>query len=269
MNKYFFLLVIAVLCFSCKNNESSDNSTSTDTNNENAASFAHSVEYEYEITEASIFPKITDYQSDNDCSSCSMEKECYDKTLLGSKVFKEGGEERMMAIIGRSCDEAAHAESGWCDVALFTRKNGAWSLDKFLKEVGGGSPTGQTGMLGEFFPIGENAIGFEVGFGDMAQGQSFEGVDFLVYQDNNVFSVGMLQTYMDNLGSAFDESDMMCLCQDYEFVPTSDGNLYDLKISQKDCKSWKGEGCGGELGKETTIKFDGKAYVIPSEFQIF
>lgn len=275
-NTYF--QSIFLLCFfsiivlgSCQNTEKKANAEENDRTSTNirevSAGFEANIEVDQEIPEAEMMISIGSFysrsssQKDCDCE----EKSCFKQSILGHHYFKEDKINKALVIIGNAC-EGGHATLGWCDVALFEEKEGKWSLNNFFKEIGGGSAFGQSGNLGNIFPIAKKGLGIEIGFGDMAQGQSFEGVNILMYRGGKISNVAKIETHFDNFGDAFEEKDKVCKCQSYSFMPEQEEDVFSLRLVEKQClNSDDAAACSGEMVKQTTIKFNGEKYIMPTE----
>ncbi len=253
-----FMIITLGSCQNAENNDTTNQSDSLSTHiREISADFTAYIEVETEVSEDEImlalankYPK-TGAKKDCDCE----EKECFKQSILGNHYFKEDGTNKALSIIGNSC-EGSHATLGWCDVAIFEEKEGKWSLKSFFEKAGGGSAFGQSGNLGNIFPIAKKGLGIEIGFSDMAQGQSFEGVNILMYRNGEISDVANIQTHFDNYGDALEEADKICQCQSYSFMPEDNNDIFSLRLVIKDCdNSNDAADCSGEMRGQTTIEY--------------
>jgi hypothetical protein len=268
----FLLPLILIACQSEKSN-SEEVSTHEIPSNEEVSTFQFEIEPEKLLSQKEIKEKVLakKYSSPADKSDCGCTSDiCFQQEVLMTHYFSKNDKNHALVIIGNSCEDAAHAQSGWCDVALLQLSGQNWVLTDFWLKAGGGSSFGEKGIVGNAFQIGRDDIGIEVAGSFTGQGATFETTSIIGYLDDEVKEIARIQTYFDNFGAALEDKDRQCFCQSYAFRPTGEADIFTLLLVKKDCTNSDDEmGCSGEAVSEASANYNGTTYSIPASQELF
>lgn len=269
----FLLPLILMACQNESNESNNDSEISEIASDKETSTFQFEIEPEKilsqkEIKEKVLLKKYFPLADKSDCG-CTSDN-CFTQKVLMVHYFYKNDKNHALIIIGNACEDAAHAQSGWCDAALLQLSSQNWVMTDFWSKVGGGSSFGADGIVGNAFQIGRDDIGIEVAGSFTGQGATFETTSIIGYLDDEVKEVAKIQTYFDNFGAALENKDRECFCQSYAFRPTGEADIFTLLLVKKDCANSGDEmGCSGKSVSEASSNYNGTIYPIPVSQELF
>ncbi|MGB0984798.1 MAG: hypothetical protein ACPG19_12185 [Saprospiraceae bacterium] len=270
------LLFLPLFLMACQNEKAESNEESDNTNiapDKVISTFIFEIEPKKALTKEAIQKKILSkkYFPSTDKSSCACDADnCFEQQILMTHYFSENDKNQALVIIGNSCKDAAHVQSGWCDAALLQLSGQDWVMTDFWSKVGGGGSFGDVGVIGNAFQIGRNNIGIEVAGAFTGQGATFETTSIIGYLGGEVKEIARIPTYFDNFGAVLEEKNKQCFCQSYAFRPMNEADIFTLLLVKKDCTNSGDEmGCSGEAMNEASVDYDGNSYPIPEQQKLF